>query len=100
METQKKQRKPQRTRREFTDDFKAGAVRLVLQEGKSVTRVAKDLDLVQFDLLEPRQKWLFRVLATFSFPDVPVSGTRGRPLDGGDDANVRPPSGTLLLSRL
>ena len=47
METEKKQRKPQRTRREFTDEFKAGAVRLVLQEGKSVTGVAKELDLVQ-----------------------------------------------------
>ena len=42
METERKQRK----RRSFTDEFKAGAVRLVLEEGKSVTRVAKDLDLV------------------------------------------------------
>lgn len=42
METQRKHRK----RRSFTDEFKAGAVRLVLEEGKSVTRVAKDLDLV------------------------------------------------------
>ena len=39
------QRKPKRQRRSFTDEFKAGAVALVLDEGKSVTRVAKDLDL-------------------------------------------------------
>jgi transposase len=32
-----------RSRRRFTDEFKAGAVRLVLVEGKSITRVAKDL---------------------------------------------------------
>jgi len=46
METEQKQRKAQRTRRSFSDEFKAGAVALVLKEGKSVTGVAKDLDLV------------------------------------------------------
>jgi transposase len=34
-----------RTRRAFSDEFKAGAVALVLKEGKSVTGVAKELDL-------------------------------------------------------
>ena len=34
-----------RARRSFTDEFKAGAVRLVLDEGKSVAQVARDLDL-------------------------------------------------------
>jgi transposase len=34
-----------RARRKFTDEFKAGAVRLVLDEGKSVGAVARDLDL-------------------------------------------------------
>ena len=34
-----------RKRRSFTDEFKAGAVRLVLDEGKSVGQVARDLDL-------------------------------------------------------
>lgn len=42
MEQSKKQKRP---RRQFTDEFKAGAVRLVLDEGKSVTQVARDLDL-------------------------------------------------------
>ena len=32
-------------RRKFTDEFKAGAVRLVLDEGKTVAAVARDLDL-------------------------------------------------------
>ncbi len=32
-------------RRQFTEEFKAGAVRLVLVEGKSVTGVAKDLGI-------------------------------------------------------
>jgi transposase len=34
-----------RPRRQFSDDFKANAVRLVLDEGKSVSAVARDLDL-------------------------------------------------------
>src|SRR4051812_14267987 len=34
-----------RERRSFTDEFKAGAVRLVIEEGKTVARVARDLDL-------------------------------------------------------
>lgn len=34
-----------RERRSFTDEFKAGAVRLVLEEGKTVAQVARDLDL-------------------------------------------------------
>lgn len=32
-------------RRQFADEFKAGAVRLVLDEGKTVAQVARDLDL-------------------------------------------------------
>lgn len=34
-----------RVRRRFTDEFKQQAVRLVLDEGKSVTAVARELDL-------------------------------------------------------
>jgi transposase len=34
-----------RTRRRFTDEFNQQAVRLVLDEGKSVTAVARELDL-------------------------------------------------------
>ena len=35
-----------RPRRQFTDEFKQQAVRLVLDEGKSVGAVARELDLV------------------------------------------------------
>ncbi len=34
-----------RARRSYTDEFKAGAVALVLDEEKSVAQVARDLDL-------------------------------------------------------
>ena len=39
--------KGRRPRRRFDEDFKAQAVRLVLDEGKSVTAVARDLDLTR-----------------------------------------------------
>ena len=38
-------KRTKRARRAFTDEFKAGAVRLVLEEGKTVSAVARDLDL-------------------------------------------------------
>jgi len=34
-----------RAKRQFTDEFRAGAVRLVLEEGKTVAQVARDLGL-------------------------------------------------------
>ncbi|MBL0696825.1 transposase, partial [Comamonas sp. JC664] len=43
-ESEKKQR---RQRRSFSPEFKAGAVKLVLEEGKSVAEVARDLDLTE-----------------------------------------------------
>jgi transposase len=36
-----------RPRRQFTDEFKQQAVRLVLDEGRSVTVVARELDLTR-----------------------------------------------------
>jgi transposase len=36
-----------RPRRQFTEEFKAGAVRLVLDEGKTMGGVAQDLDLTE-----------------------------------------------------
>ena len=36
-----------RPRRQFDDDFKAQAVRLVLDDGKSIPSVARDLDLTE-----------------------------------------------------
>ena len=43
-EESKKSRRPKRV---FTDEFKAGAVRLVLDQGKTVVQAARDLDLSQ-----------------------------------------------------
>ena len=36
---------PRRPRRQFSDEFRSGAVRLVLDEGKTVGAVARELDL-------------------------------------------------------
>jgi transposase len=43
-----------RPRRQFDDDFKAQAVRLVLEDGKSIPSVARDLDLTESSL----RKWV------------------------------------------
>jgi transposase len=42
--------KSKRTRRSFTDEYKMGAVRLVLDEGKGVAAVARDLGLTESSL--------------------------------------------------
>src|SRR3954452_3953719 len=52
-------RKPKRVRRSFTDEFKAGAVRLVIDEGKSVGAAARDLDLSESAL----RMWVERARA-------------------------------------
>ena len=48
-----------RARRQFTDEFRAGAVRLVLDEGKRVGAVARELDLTPSSLT----KWVQHVRA-------------------------------------
>lgn len=47
MPKMEQQEKKRRQRRSFTDEFRAGAVRLVLEEGKTVAQVARDLDLTE-----------------------------------------------------
>src|ERR671936_1638270 len=47
-------KRQQRPRRSFTDEFKASTVPLVLDEGKSVSQVARDLDLTASAL----QRWV------------------------------------------
>ena len=42
--------KGRRTRRSFTDDYKTGAVRLVLDEGETVASAARDLGLTESSL--------------------------------------------------
>jgi transposase len=44
------EKRPRRTRRSFTEDFKASAVRLVLDEGKTVAAAARDLGLTESSL--------------------------------------------------
>ncbi len=48
--------KPRRARRPFNPEFKAQAVRLVLDEGKTVGAVARELDLTDTALRE----WVHR----------------------------------------
>ena len=48
-----------RPRRQFTEEFKAGAVRLVIDEGKTVGAAARDLDLTETALRE----WVRRAQA-------------------------------------
>ena len=51
--------KPRRTRRRFSDEYKAGAVRLVLDEGKSVAAAARDLGVTESAL----RTWVERARA-------------------------------------
>ena len=48
-----------RARRVFSEEFRAGAVRLVLDEGKTAGAVARDLDLTQSAL----RSWVVRAQA-------------------------------------
>ena len=52
-------KKQRRVRRSYTDEFKAGAIRLVLEEGKTVMQVARDLDLTASAL----RTWVVRARA-------------------------------------
>jgi transposase len=58
-EQERQEKKQRRARRSFTDEFKAGAVRLVLDERKTVSQVARDLDLTRNSL----QEWVERARA-------------------------------------
>ena len=48
-----------RARRQFTDEFKTGVVRLVLDDGKTVGAVARDMDLTETAVRE----WVKRARA-------------------------------------
>ena len=52
-------RTEQRARRQFTEEFRAGAVRLVVDEGKTVGAVARELDLTPSSL----GKWVSQARA-------------------------------------
>jgi transposase len=61
MDQESKSAKPisRRARRSFTDEFKAGAIRLVLDQGKTIPQVARDLDLTESAL----RMWIDRARA-------------------------------------
>ena len=47
MSSMAEERKPRRPRRSFSDEFKAGAVQRVLDGGRTIPQVARDLDLTE-----------------------------------------------------
>ena len=57
-----KKQKQKRERRSFTDEFKAGAVGLVIDERRTMARVARDLDLTESAL----SKWVQQARADLS----------------------------------
>jgi transposase len=59
MEPEGNAKKSRRQRRNFTDEFKAGAVRLVIEEGRTIAEVARNLDLTPNSLGE----WVRRARA-------------------------------------
>jgi transposase len=61
-----------RKRRHFTDEFKADTVRLVHEGGRSIARVAKDLDLTESALRE----WVAKAEAKRRGEDVLAAGER------------------------
>lgn len=61
-----------RVRRQFTPEFKASAVALVLEKGQSVSQVSRDLDLVESAL----RRWVDQVKAGIS----PAKPTAAAPL--------------------
>lgn len=52
-------KKTRRARRQFSEDFRAGAVRLVIEEGRAVGTVAREMDLTASAL----KGWVERVRA-------------------------------------
>src|SRR5688500_338190 len=88
MESDSKRQK--RARRTFTDEFKAGAVSLVLEKGKSVAQVARDLDLTASSL----GKWVEQARddagkSTRGTLTTEEKGRAGAPAEGGPRAAHR-----------
>jgi len=74
-----------RIRRRFTEEFKARAVAMVLEQGQSVARVCTDLDLVDSAL----RRWIGEAKG--------VAKADRRPVAGG--ASVTPEQAELLQLR-
>lgn len=68
-----------RSRRQYTEEFEAGAVRLVSDEGKTVAEVARDLDLTasaRRTCVERRVSTVARASAACSPPPSAMSSRR------------------------
>ncbi len=85
-----------RPRRKFTAEFKAGAVRLVLDEGRSAVALARELDLTESTLSE----WVARTLEGGT--SVELTYSVGGYYPGGLASMAGPVDGVLAaqLSRL
>lgn len=77
MEIGKRQKGPTGS---FTADFKAGAVRLVLEEGNTIPQVARDLDLTESSV----RGWVRRGVLRLAEPSKrPGRLARGQQLSSG-----------------
>lgn len=50
MDKRGEEKRERRARRSYTEEYRAGAVKLVLEEGKTIAQVARDLDLTASSL--------------------------------------------------
>ena len=84
-----------RPRRRFDDDFKAQAVRLVLDEGKSVGGVARDLDLTETALRE----WVNRARADRTKGKTGLTTRRARGAGAARQRESDPAGGARNLKK-
>ena len=80
---------------DFTDEFKAGAVRLVIDEGKSVGQVARELDLTASAL----RRWVERARADRGTGKPGVLTTAEREELGGCGRRIAAPDGARHLKK-
>jgi transposase-like protein len=85
-----------RPRRSFTDEFKAGAVRLVPDEGKSNTQAARDLDLTVSAL----RVWVEIRIGYWGFSASSAARSRSSVLATTLGAGARSPRGLKMTCGL
>jgi transposase len=85
MDPESKPKKPRRARRNFTEEFKVSAVRLVLDQGKSVSAAARDLDLTASAL----QAWVNQARADRSRGKTGLYGVPLAEVDTPREGNPR-----------
>ncbi len=73
------------TRRHFTDEYKAAAVSLVLQDGKSIAETARNIGVHEMTL----GKWVKKTRETDGGQDRPLNGSEREELEQLRKDNVR-----------